>query len=87
MESIDFYPFMKVSLNNEYGVVTDQFVETPPNYGGDKQYGLIRWDSKKESDFEDWRGLFGVFVSQGGHEIAKDHQFKYINDDGSFKGK
>jgi hypothetical protein len=31
MQRDDFYPFMKVSLNGEYGVVTDQFLEVNRN--------------------------------------------------------
>jgi len=84
----DFYPFMKVSLNGEYGVVIKHFLEVT----GDKQrdidsevYGVIRWDSNNNSDFEDWRGLWGSFLEAGGKEISPDYQFIFINNDGTVK--
>lgn len=60
MEQDDFYPFMKVSLGGEYGVVTDQFLEIQGSIQqkeSTRLYGIIRWDSKKRLNFEDWRGL------------------------------
>ena len=45
---------MVVYLQNEYGVVVKS--EKIEN-----SYGLIRWDTNKNEDLEDWRGLFGSF--------------------------
>ena len=96
MEKDDFYPFMKVCLNGEYGVVTDQFWESDGVYTvngktyqgvASKLYGVIRWDSSKKSDFEDWRGLWGTFRDSGGQQISQDYSFQFIDDDGSLKAK
>jgi len=62
----NFYPFMKVSLNDEYGVVTDEHWSISDTYKGQvpnadlPHYGIIRWDTNKEVDKEGWRGLWGV---------------------------
>ena len=94
MEKDEFYPTMKVFLNDEYGVVMNQFVECERIYNVNetvqqavtcKLYGLIRWDTNKRLDFEDWRGLWGTFVVQGGYEIPREYQFQFINDDGTLK--
>lgn len=83
---------MKVAIGNECGVVTDEYWKISDTYKGQAanvdlpRYGVIRWDTNKEVDYEDWRGLYGTFTSIGGHQIAQDHQFKFINDDGTFKG-
>lgn len=74
----DFLPGMKVSVDNEYGVVLDERTDN-----GD--YGLIRWDTNKENDCEDWRGLFGTFLNIGGQIIDQSFEFKFINDDGAKK--
>ncbi|SHK62496.1 hypothetical protein [Chryseobacterium polytrichastri] len=69
----------KVFIHNEYGVIIDF-----------KEHGLstvIRWDTLKENDFEDWFSMWGTFFDMGGEIINKNHQFKYINDDGSLKDK
>lgn len=93
MEHDNFYPFMKVSLNGEFGVVTDQFWEGDDTYTVKREahngtpykcYGLIRWDTNKGQDYEDWRGLWGTFVALGGQEIDLEYKFKFINDDGTF---
>lgn len=83
---------MKVSLNGEFGVVTDGFAEgadfvnqDQSNSGSLTNFGLIRWDTEKEADFEDWTGLFGSFKDIGGYEIASEHQFRFMNDDGTAK--
>lgn len=92
----EFYPKMKVALDGEYGIVLDDFTEWDGIYFVDgkkkqgtpsKNYGLIRWDTEKENDVEDWRGVFGSFIASGGKEISKDYQFRFINDDGTLKGK
>ena len=74
----DFEKGTKVLLNNEFGVVLDKTVEN-------EMYGQIRWDTNKENDIEDWRGLFGTFLQTGGEIISQEQQFKYINDDGTTK--
>ncbi|NII29387.1 hypothetical protein HB364_30180 [Pseudoflavitalea sp. X16] len=48
MKSNDFYPFMKVFLDDEYGVVIDQFntiEDTGFKQGASQLYGIIRWDT------------------------------------------
>jgi hypothetical protein len=68
----------KVSLEKECGVVLDKSEDWI-------EYGLIRWDTDKENDIEDWRGLFGSFLDAGGQVINHDHEFKFINNDGTTK--
>jgi hypothetical protein len=74
----DFLKGTKVSLQNEFGVVLDKTIDN-------EMYGLIRWDTNKEADIEDWRGLFGSFIQPGEQVINQDHVFKFINDDGTTK--
>lgn len=74
----DFVKGTKVSLQNDFGVVLDK---TPDN----NLCGLIRWDTNKENDVEDWRGLFGSFLQAGGQVIDQDHEFQFINDNGTMK--
>jgi hypothetical protein len=87
----DFYPLMKVLLGDDYGVVTDEYWRISDTYSGQAanadlpHYGVIRWDTNKEADYEDWRGLWGTFTAMGGRQIEQDHQFKFIDDDGTFK--
>jgi hypothetical protein len=85
---------MKVFLNGEYGVVTNQFFESDGTYTVNgaihqgvpcKLYGIIRWDTNKELDFEDWMGQWGSFITAGGHEVDQDYRFQFINNDGTFK--
>ncbi|CAL2079163.1 conserved protein of unknown function [Tenacibaculum sp. 190524A02b] len=76
-----FYFGMKVSLGGEIGVV----IQGKGKLDWDKEAGIIRWDTNKEVDTEDWRGLYGSFIDSGGVEVSKDHQFKYIKDDGTMK--
>ena len=92
----DFFPGMKVFLKGEYGVVTNQSKEWSGVYfvnnekiqkEPSKQFGIIRWDTNKEFDLEDWVGLFGTFKDSGGVEVSIEHQFIFINDDGTIKGK
>ncbi|MFT3679926.1 MAG: hypothetical protein QM791_06615 [Ferruginibacter sp.] len=90
MDTNDFFPGMKVSLNGEFGVVTNEFEQRDWTHVADKpskHYGIIRWDTDKESDMEDWIGLFGTFKDCGGIEVSSNHCFRFINDDGSFKLK
>lgn len=68
----------KVSLEKKCGVVLDKSEDW-------NEYGLIRWDTDKENDIEDWRGLFGSFLDVGGQVINQDHEFKFINNDGTAK--
>ncbi len=76
---IEFSIGMKVSLSGEYGIVITSNLEEI------NQYGIIRWDTEKENDIEDWRGMFGTFISMGGNILEEDHIFKFINDHGSLK--
>jgi len=85
---------MKVVLDGEYGIVLDQSMEWDGVYYVDgekkqgtpfKSYGLIRWDTNKENDIEDWRGVFGSFLAAGGKEVSQNHEFKFINEDGALK--
>jgi hypothetical protein len=68
----------KVSLENVYGVVLDKSKDR-------NEYGLIRWDTIKDNDIEDWRGLFESFIEAGGQVVYQDYFFKYINNDGTTK--
>jgi hypothetical protein len=70
---------MKVSLNGEKRVIVNS------NLREINSYGVIRWDTNRESDSEDWRGLFGSFKNSGGMIIENDYGFKFINDDGTLK--
>ena len=92
----DFYPKMKVSLDGEVGIVLDDFNHWDSVYyvGGEKKqgipsknYGVIRWDTNKENDTEDWRGVFGSFIAAGGKELNQDYEFEFINDNGVLKTK
>lgn len=74
----DFIKGTKVALNNEFGVVLDKISDS-------NMFGQIRWDTNTESDIEDWSGLFGSFLKSGGQIISQQHQFIYINDDGTSK--
>ena len=74
----EFIPWTKVTLKNEFGVVLDKEVE-------DDLIGLIRWDTEKENDVEDWRGLFGTFLQAGGKVVGQDHDFKFIDEKGALK--
>ncbi|CAD0008096.1 hypothetical protein [Flavobacterium chungangense] len=75
----DFNPGMKVHLNGEFGLVVKSETDNP-NF-----HGVIRWDTEKEIDLEDWTGMFGLFLSLGGEIIDGKHPFNYINDDGTLK--
>jgi len=77
--STDFNLGMKVSLSGEYGIVIKSNLEEF------NQYGIIRWDTEKENDIEDWRGMFGTFTEMGGKIIEENYTFKFINDDGNAK--
>jgi hypothetical protein len=74
----DFIPGTKVSLHNEVGIVLNETNDS-------NLFGLIRWDTDKECDVEDWRGLFGSFVASGGHIIDQTYEFTYIDDNGKRK--
>ncbi|UTW67962.1 hypothetical protein KFE94_07555 [bacterium SCSIO 12643] len=73
-----FYFGMKVSLNDEIGIV----IRVEINSDWDKEPGIIRWDTNKEFDSEDWRGMFESFKDSGGKEIDPKTKFKYINEKG-----
>lgn len=76
-----FYIGMKITLNNEYGVV----IEMSDDSDWGREPGIIRWDTNKQIDEEDWRGLYGTFVDIGGKEIDSSHQFQFINENGKLK--
>ena len=73
-----FYFGMKVSLNDEIGIV----IRIEENSHWDKEPGVIRWDTNKKFDTEDWRGMFGSFKDSGGKEIDSNIALKYINEKG-----
>jgi hypothetical protein len=72
----DFLPGTIVSLNGEYGVVLKDAT--------DGLYGLLRWDTDKAQDSEDWRGLWGTFVAMGGR-VLEEYEFRFIGPDGGLK--
>jgi len=72
----EFLPNSIVSLGGEYGVVL--------NDAPDRLYGLVRWDTDKAQDTEDWRGLWGTFVTMGG-KVLEEYDFKFIMPDSSIK--
>lgn len=78
-----FYVGMKVSLNNEFGVV----IEPKRDTFWDEEPGIIRWDTNRDSDEEDWRGLYSSFIDSGGKEISSSYIFRYINDNGELKNR
>lgn len=78
-----FYLGMKVSLDNEIGLVILRAGDSE----WDKEPGIIRWDTNKEIDSEDWRGLFGSFIDSGGKEIDSETEFRFINSKGELKNK
>ena len=75
----EFIVGTKVFLDDEYGVI----VELKKH----EFSTIIRWDTPKENDFEDWCSMWGTFLDIGGKIINNNHQFKYINDDGTLKNK
>lgn len=79
MISYEFKLGMKVALNGEKGVVVVS------DFKAFDSLGIIRWDTVTDSDFEDWRGVYGTFVNMGGTILQDDYQFKFINDDGTLK--
>lgn len=74
----DFLNGTIVFMNNEFGVVLEKTSTS-------NVFGEIRWDTNKEDDIEDWRGQFGSFLDSGGKIINQEHQFQFINNDGSLK--
>ncbi|MEN2488273.1 hypothetical protein AAYQ05_10800 [Flavobacterium sp. B11] len=75
----DFIYGMKGSLENESGIVIRD--------KEDQSFfcGLIRWDTPKENDIEDWRGQFGTFIRVRGIILDSDYEFKYITEEGLSK--
>ena len=76
-----FHFGMKVKNGEEIGLV----IKPEVNSDRDKEPGLIRWDTPKENNIEDWRGLFGSFTDSGGMEISRDTEFKFITEEGELK--
>jgi hypothetical protein len=79
MLNVEFMPGMKLSLGGEFGVVVVSELNESDFYG------IIRWDTINENDFEDWRGQFGTFIQLGGRILNENYSFRFINDDGSKK--
>lgn len=77
----EFYFGMKVSLDDEVGVIIKPSEEG--SWG--LEPGLIRWDTPNENDIEDWRGLYASFLQSGGTEIPANHKFSLIQDNGELK--
>ncbi|MBZ4034934.1 hypothetical protein K6T82_09155 [Flavobacterium sp. 17A] len=75
----DFVYGMKVSLDNEFGVVIREKSDDS------NLIGVICWDSPQKNNTEDWRGQFGTFIRIGGKILDSEYVFQFINDDGSFK--
>jgi hypothetical protein len=73
----DFEIGMKVFLNDEFGIVIKSELNDV------ELIGIIRWDTPKMNDLEDWSGLFGTFISLGGKIINEDYRFKFIDDNGN----
>jgi len=65
-------------LSGEYGLVLKDAT--------DGLYGLVRWDTEKAQDTEDWTGLWGTFVAMGGR-VLEEYEFKFIGPDGSLKSE
>ncbi len=65
-------------MTNEFGVVLEKTADND-------LVGLIRWDTGKENDVEDWRGLFGSFIQSGGKVVDQNYKFKFIDDKGQLK--
>ncbi|MBU8883959.1 hypothetical protein KSK37_12760 [Kaistella sp. DKR-2] len=61
---------MKVKLNGEYGIVTDEKIEN--------NFGIILWDTEKKNDTENWCGQFGSFKKIGGIIISENNKFSHI---------
>lgn len=73
-----FFIGMKVTLQQEVGVV----VAGTGNSDWDKEPGIICWDTPKPNDLEDWRGLWGAFVSSGGKQLDASVELKHIDEAG-----
>ncbi len=69
---------MKVSLNDENGIVLES---SGYEVQGQELYGVIQWDTEKENDTEDWRGLFGSFIKAGGSVLSPEFELKFINEE------
>lgn len=74
---------MKVTHSGEFGVV----IKPDGNSAWSKEPGIIRWDTLKQDDKEDWRGLFGSFIDSGGEVISKNYDFQYIDEFGNLISK
>ncbi|RQO77755.1 hypothetical protein DBR40_07205 [Pedobacter sp. KBW01] len=72
----DFLPGSIVCLEGEYGVVLGD--------SEDGLFGLVRWDTDKDQDAEDWRGIWGNFLAMGG-KVVEDHEFNFIDRYGNLK--
>lgn len=72
---------MKVAHSGEFGVV----IKPDESSIWSKEPGIIRWDTTKQDDKEDWRGLFSSFIDTGGEVINENHNFQFIDEFGNLK--
>lgn len=80
--------FAPYNPNNVFGLKEHQIVSCPGK-NGKLEYGVIvnvdeytvRWDTNKPSDFEYGCCALG---SIGFKEVSEPHEFKYINQDGTY---
>lgn len=73
----EFKQGTKVFLDGEYGVIVQ--IDGPST--------IIRWDTPKENDYEDWFSCWGSFIEMGGKIIDEEYAFTHIKDDGTLKIK
>ncbi len=71
----DFFIGMKVSLDEEVGLIVD-----PPNEDTSDLIGWILWDTPSKQEFEDWRGLFGTFIQTGGKILPSSFKFQHLSE-------
>ncbi|XOV67660.1 MAG: hypothetical protein ACFHU9_00545 [Fluviicola sp.] len=72
---------MKVSHSGEFGVV----IKPNESSKWSSEPGIIRWETAKQDDQEDWRGLFSSFINTGGEIIDENYCFQYIDEFGNLK--
>ena len=70
----------KVTYSEEFGIVVQTYELDERNVvvGGSL---IVRWDTKDEADFENCSGNLEAFL----RKADQNHQFKYINEDGTEK--
>ena len=84
IEEIEYTEFFdvgnKIDLLGDFGVVVQTYDIDDNNFivGGDL---IVRWDSKIEADYESCSRSLEPFIVR----LEQDHEFTYINDDGTEK--